>query len=286
MPSPSLPPITRGHFNSPSPDAFNLFNIDIHSLFVAGAPQAPRAEHPPEPLEPCPMEGTLRPFWMMRCLYQTLTHPQGGYLTTKMFVPRDVWQFKSSKVKAVEEKISNCDFLTAALLKLATVDTCDADAVLEEMQAFELVLDQVQTNLSKKLGSDVGTQGLSTLFRDGGGGDASQSSEFLTAKGSYSVGKPMLAWRRLRTKTSGSGLTSTMHSSNEQSKDGPFLSSLPMTADTSPRSVKRENHSIPFTGPNAVYMSSLARLFDAAQVLGKASQHTIPFSLFRFSHCT
>jgi len=95
----------------------------------------------------------------MRALYQTIAHPRGGYLSTKLFVPRDVWRVKGVKIKSVEDKIANCDFLTAALMKLAKVDTFDADAVLVEMQSFEGVLEQVQATLTRKLGNEVGVQG-------------------------------------------------------------------------------------------------------------------------------
>ena len=73
----------------------------------------------------------------MRCFYQTIVHPRGGYLSTKLFVPRDVWRVKGVKIKNIDDKISNCDLLTAALQKLSGVDTLDADAVLEEMQALD-----------------------------------------------------------------------------------------------------------------------------------------------------
>ncbi|EOD48948.1 putative mit domain-containing protein [Neofusicoccum parvum UCRNP2] len=143
----------------------HLFEADIHSPYSPGSPN-PLAINAPIPLEPCPESYLLRPFWLMRCFYQTLAHPRGGYLSTKLFIPRDIWNVKGVKIKSVEEKISNCDLLTAALLKLGKVDTLDADAILEEMQALELVLDQVQSNLIKKLGSDVGTGGVSSMFKD------------------------------------------------------------------------------------------------------------------------
>ncbi|GKZ51347.1 hypothetical protein AbraIFM66951_005494, partial [Aspergillus brasiliensis] len=142
----------------------NIFDSHIHSPTSPGSPNL-MATDPPVPLEPCPESFLLRPFWLMRCIYQTIAHPRGGYLSTKLFIPRDVWRVKNVKIKAVEEKVSNCDLLTAALLKLAKVDTYDADAVLEEMQSLESVLDQVQMSLSKKIGSEVGVQGAMPLFK-------------------------------------------------------------------------------------------------------------------------
>lgn len=149
----------------------------------------------------------------MRAMYQTITHPRGGYLSTKLFVPRDVWTAKSVKLKNLDDKIATCDLLTAALQKLAVVDTYDADAVLEEMQALELVLDQAQTTLNKKVGSEVGVAGMSNIFRDASAGSAGtgagtagdglsiHSEASSSARSAMSQSKSMLSsWRKLRSK--------------------------------------------------------------------------------------
>lgn len=199
-----------------------------------------------------------------------MAHPCGGYLSTKLFIPRHAWQVKGVKLKAVDEKISNCDFLTAALLKLGGVDTCDADAVLEEMQSLEAVLDQVQSTLSKKLGSEVGLQGSNMWLRESpNGSEQPSNTESGSTKSTNSSNKSYLSWKRLKPKSSGVGLTSTLPTSKDSSKDGPTLNSLPMTPNLSTLTTKRDVNQLQFTGPNAVYMSALARLFDAAQVLGK-----------------
>jgi len=72
----------------------------------------------------------------MRALYQTIAHPRGGYLSTKLFVPRDVWRVKGVKIKSVEDKIANCDFLNGCSDEARQVDTFDADAVLVENAVF------------------------------------------------------------------------------------------------------------------------------------------------------
>jgi hypothetical protein len=222
-------------------------------------------------------------------LYQTLCHPRGGYISNKLFVPRDVWRVKGVKLKNVEDKIANCDFLTAALQKLAKVDNCDADAVLEEMQTLEGVLEQVQASLSRKLGNEVGVHGASTLFKEAGtttaDGDSSSSS-MVDRKASVSA-KPSgaFSWRRLRGKNSSAGLSSAYAGKGGSggvgmstapalvegavsAKDA-VVSSLPMTAHPTSRPAKRDISSVAFGGPNANYMGALARLFDAAQTVGK-----------------
>lgn len=269
---PTLPtPIAtafRDRMNGAPMGGLYLFQSDINSPETPGSPGL--ASSAPIPLEHCPTEFLLRPFWLMRALYQTIAHPRGGYLSTKLFVPRDVWRVKGVKIKNLEDKISNCDFLTAALQKLAKVDTFDADAVLEEMQALETVLDQVQATLAKKLGSEVGVQGSGILFKDAPTPNETESGA-VGSRGASAANKSSFSWRRLRSKNSGVGLTST-YSSKASATDGPkeglTMSTLPMTSLSNSRFAKRDINSLQFSGPNANYMGALARLFDAAQVIG------------------
>ncbi|EIT77405.1 hypothetical protein Ao3042_06382 [Aspergillus oryzae 3.042] len=249
-----------------------LFDSHIHSPTNLGSPNA-TATNAPAPLEHCPESFLLRPFWLMRCIYQTIAHPSGGYLTTKLFVPRDVWRVKNVKIKAVEEKVSNCDLLTAALLKLAKVDTYDADAVLEEMQSFETVLDQVQSSLSKKLGGEVGVQGAMALFKASQSSDDAAAVDTLPSKTSGGASKSYLtSWRKLRSKNSGFGGTTSQSSVKETTKDNLIINSLPMSSTPNSQPVKRNTTQLQFNGPNANYMSALARLCDAAQVLDQIAQ--------------
>ncbi|KAL2824684.1 hypothetical protein BDW59DRAFT_172812 [Aspergillus cavernicola] len=268
-----MPTPTAASFGSSglSSDGLYLFDSHIHSPTIPGSPN-PLAPNSPLPLEPCPESFLLRPFWLMRCIYQTIAHPRGGYLSTKLFIPRDVWRVKNVKIRAVEEKVSNCDLLTAALLKLSKVDTYDADAVLEEMQAFESVLDQVQMTLSKKMGSEVGVQGAMPLFKTAQGLDDAATIDTLPSRASNAPSKSYLSsWRKLRSKNSGVGAVSTS-GSKEASKDHLTMSSLPMTSLPDAQPHQRNIAQAQFNGPNANYMSALARLCDAAQVLDQIAQ--------------
>lgn len=251
-----------------------LFNSDIHSPESPGSPN-PLSAGAPIPLEPCPTEFLLRPFWLMRALYQTIAHPRGGYLSTKLFIPRDVWRVKGVKIKSVEDKIANCDYLTAALLKLAQVDTYDADAVLEEMQSLEGVLEQVQATLTKKLGNEVGVQGSGGMFKDAGndlenGNPTLKSSNTASKSSSFS-------WRRLRSKNSGVALSNAYSSKaalTDGQKEGLTMGTLPMTSTSlaKVRFSKRDVSEVQFSGPNANYMGALARLFDAAQAIDQIAR--------------
>lgn len=253
-------------------DGLHLFDSNIHSPSSPGSPN-PLATDAPIPLEPCPESFLLRPFWLLRCIYQTVAHPRGGYLSTKLFVPRDVWHVKNVKIKAVEEKVSQCDLLTAALLKLAQVDTYDADAVLDEMQAFENVLDQVQAALTKKLGSEVGLQGATLLFKGSGSDDLANAPDTMPSKSSSGTGKSYLSsWRKLRSKTSGHSSGTTVVNIKEASKDSLTVSTVPMTSTPNSHFTQRKVTQLQLNGPNANYMGALARLCDAAQVIDQIAR--------------
>jgi hypothetical protein len=225
----------------------------------------------------------------MRAISSTIVHPRGGFLTTKMFVPREVWQMRGVKLKMVEEKVANCDLLTAALGRLAGVDTYDADAVMDELQSFEEVMERVQAALTKKLGNDVGVHGVAGMFKDAsaatvanamGNAQGSDSAAASDKAAKSNSGKSYLSsWRKLRNKSSAAPLNSSsaMHG-NKSEKDQHNMPSVPMTTFVPVErrgGNKRDARNLVFEGPNKEYMGSLARLFDGVQVLGKSSN---PFS--------
>ncbi|KAK8206053.1 hypothetical protein IWZ01DRAFT_439988, partial [Phyllosticta capitalensis] len=286
--TPSIPHFTLDGIPT---GGMHLFEADIHSAYEPGSPN-PMAVNAPIPLEPCPEAYLLRPFWLMRCFYQTLVHPRGGYLSTKLFIPRDIWNVKGVKIKAIEEKISNCDLITAALSKLNRIDQNDADAVLEEMQNLELVFDQVQSVLIKKLGSEVGTNGVNNMFKDANtvgvmSPDGSTASELPSKLGSSS--RYLSSWKKLRSKNSGANLSNNFSTSSSRvgsisgagggiEKDSLTMSTLPMTSLPSIRFAARRElpgGAVPgadFSGPNANYMSAVARLCDAVQILDQVAR--------------
>ncbi|OAA39079.1 Homeodomain-like protein [Metarhizium rileyi] len=274
---PAIPPplavSLREQLDSASPGSSYIFEDNIHLPATPGSPN-PMVLDPPVALEPCPNDVMLRPFWLMRCLYQTLAHPRGGYLSTKLFVPRDVWKVKGAKIKNVEDKISNCDYLTAALLKLTKVDTCDADAVLDEMQSLEGCLEQVQTALTRKLGNEVGVHGSGVLFKEASHFSEGDGAPPVPRATSMSGKSSSFSWRRLRPKNSNMGLSGAYNSrvSGEGNKEPATMPTLPMTLLPTSRPPKRDLTQSQFIGPNAHYMASLARLFDAAQAIDQIAR--------------
>ncbi|KAI1331688.1 hypothetical protein F5Y16DRAFT_358991 [Xylariaceae sp. FL0255] len=287
---PSLPTPLAATFgdkiNGSGVGGLHLFDSDFHSPMVyspnASFNQLPQEADIPLPLEPCPLDAMFRPFWLMRTLYQTLAHPRGGYISNRLFVPRDAWKVKGVKLRNLEDKISSCDLLTAALMKLARVDSNDADAVLEEMQSFENILENVQNALSRKLGGDVGTQGIGEREAD--------AVPAVPRNNSVSGKNGAFSWRRLRSKgsavnlantygtktnSSGSGANSSIGNIAERevvSPGGSGMPSLPMVSHPSSRPAKRDVASVKFDGPYANYTSSLARLFDAAQAVDQIAR--------------
>lgn len=258
-----------------------LFDTTLSAAETPSSPRSPSSSTQPVGLEPCPESFFLRPFWLMRAISSTLTHPKGGFLTTRMFVPREVWHTRGVKLKSIEDKVANCDLLTAALGRLAEVDTFDADAVMDELQSFEEVMERVQVALAKKLGSDVGVNGVSGLFKDASAGGTSGAGHGQgpdTVAGAEKAtkskeGKNYLhSWRKLRSKSSGTPLTTSQAGKAAVEKDLPTLPSVPMTSyvPVPRRGQKKDVRNLTFEGPQRDYMGSLVRLFEGAQVLGKS----------------
>lgn len=275
-PTPTIPTFAT---DSLAIGGLHLFNSDIQSPSSTGsATQLDSDTDGPIPLEPCPDAHLLRPFWLLRAVYQTLAHPRGGYLSNKLFVPRNIWTVNGVKLKHVDEKIANMDLLTAALLRLAHVDEDDAEAVLEEMQALEKVLDQAQAALARKLGSEVGVNGIGSFFKDAtgvvrpatGGSEAGLLGEQKVGAQAKSY---LTSWRKLRSKGSAMGLNAHGAGSGAVKnlpKDAFTMPSLPMTGLPAIRFAKRDVKAVTCEGPNANYMGSLVRLCDAVQILGRS----------------
>lgn len=230
------------------------------------------ATTPPRTLEPCPDSTLLRPFWLLRCVLWTLIQPRGGYLTNRLFLPREAWLNRTVKLKNVEDKVAACDTLASSLTKLTNVNTYDAEAVLEELQAFEDVMERVQVTLSKRLGGEVGTNGIVNLFKDAAPSADSPIDTATRESVKMHSGKSYLnSWRKLRSKTlSGSSLPSAGGVRDVQMHT---MATVPMTMSASVdkhtghrRDALRE---AVFEGPLRDYMSSIAKLCEASQALGK-----------------
>ncbi|EME42227.1 hypothetical protein DOTSEDRAFT_73142 [Dothistroma septosporum NZE10] len=284
----NLPSFGQADFEQQFGGGIYLFDTTLSFKEPPLSPRSPNLPPLPISLEPCPEPFLLRPFWLMRGLSQTITHPRGGFLSTNLFVPREVWQTRGVKLKLVEDKVANCDLLTAALGRLAGVDTYDADAVMDELQSFEEVMERVQAALAKKLGSDVGVHGVTGMFRDAssatlasamGHANGSDNPQPDKAMKSNSGKSYLTSWRKLRNKSSGAPLSTNPAAATAAAKAGVereqhLMQSVPMTnfVPVERRGTKKEARNLVFEGPNKEYMGSLARLFDGVQALDQIAR--------------
>ncbi|KAG9066306.1 hypothetical protein KI688_001529 [Linnemannia hyalina] len=115
---------------------------------------------PPPSTEPPPSDPTLRCFWLMRRIEQSML--SGGFVTKRMYVPRAIWYQSLVRLPAADSKISACQTLVTILTKMAKINMLVAAGggpegdvermtVLKELDSLETAAHQVQVKLSKKL---------------------------------------------------------------------------------------------------------------------------------------
>ncbi|KAF9989008.1 hypothetical protein BGZ75_007918 [Mortierella antarctica] len=122
---------------------------------------SPATESPPAPQDPF-----FRCFWLMRLLEQTMV--SGGFLTKKLFVPRQIWYQKLVRLPAWDFKITACQTM-ATLLERMTAQAkkgmlillvepgggAEGDqnraVLLKELEAIETTALQLWVKTSKKL---------------------------------------------------------------------------------------------------------------------------------------
>ncbi|KAF2227872.1 hypothetical protein BDZ85DRAFT_8789 [Elsinoe ampelina] len=264
----------------PLPDAgqqggYYLFDTTLGRSIEQGLSSSPRTSKessPPAPFEPCPDSALLRPFWLMRLISNTTTHPRGAYITTRLFMPHEAWLNRSAKLKNLEDKIAACDMLTAGLARLEEVDTYDADAVLSELQQFEEIMERVQGMLVKKLGNEVGVNNANDLFKaaDKGGVDSPPDG----MKESKNSGK--FSWRKLRGKPSVSSTQGATNPAKTGSTESATMQTVPMTSfvGVEKRTAHRREalRDALFEGPHKDYMAAIAKLCEAVQILDQVAR--------------
>ncbi|KAF3907650.1 hypothetical protein AA313_de0205984 [Arthrobotrys entomopaga] len=265
---------------------FHLFDNRIHSPIGSRGGNGDSTH--PVPLEPMPTEQLAKTFWLMRSLNNAISNPHGGYLSKKLFIPREMWLMKGVKLKCIEEKIVASENLILALNKLALVDRSDSELLLKELQDLESVMTRTEAILAKKLGSDVGASGASAMFKgqDGDGdtmGNGIDSGVGMKGSSGSSGGRSY--WKKLRSKN-----TSSIISSSSSSYAAlPSARSLESYSENMNHGggggvgygapgheMENGEYTGGFTGPFAGYMHALSKLFEAAQVLGK-TRIPLPF---------
>ncbi|KAF9188066.1 hypothetical protein BGZ51_000860 [Haplosporangium sp. Z 767] len=147
---------------------------------------------PPPSIEPPPSDPFFRCFWLMRNLEQTMT--SGGFITRKLYVPRQIWYQRTLvRLPAVETKINVCQTLAGMLDRMITqskkgllnlqVEAGGGAAgdqsrvlLLKELEAIEAATLHAWAKLSKKL-SFIHRPGKHPGTSTGVGGNLSISTQ-------------------------------------------------------------------------------------------------------------
>ncbi|KAF8973463.1 hypothetical protein BGZ46_009837 [Entomortierella lignicola] len=127
------------------------------------APIPPKELDPPPPADPY-----LRCFWFMHLLEQTMT--TGGFLSSKLYVPRDVWYQKTSvRLPSIEAKITACQSVSQTLDNMVAQSKAgkltllvevggnvekgerDRNELLKELENLETLTLDIWGKLSKKM---------------------------------------------------------------------------------------------------------------------------------------
>ncbi|CAI2163092.1 5909_t:CDS:2 [Funneliformis geosporum] len=107
--------------------------------------------------EPTPNDLHLNPFWLMKKLERTMT--TGGYLTPKLFIPRNLWLQGHVKLVAIDTKMSSCEVVSTCLMKLSKTTYNDMDKLAKELECIDPILEGLQNSLARKLNYVESTNG-------------------------------------------------------------------------------------------------------------------------------
>ena len=183
MPPPPMSAGPRRHFAAPSTARYQPFgmpspsgsaNASSTSLvpLVNGAPVAGMPASAP-PLPP-PALAILRPYHLMSLLRKSMTDRNGGFITSRLHVPHEVWTQGSAKLTNIAEKTKVIDVLVAALDELASasVEFCGASSGIasstgggerkqaerwaSKLEDFDRAFNQVGVTFGRKLGVGEG----------------------------------------------------------------------------------------------------------------------------------
>lgn len=152
----------------------NASTASLGATVTAGAPIAgtPASSFPPPP----PSNAVLRPYYLMSLLRKSMTERTGGYITTRLHVPHEVWTQGSAKLTNTAEKTKVVALLVAALDELsnASVEFCgvttgiatstssgkggrkEGETWAKKLEEFERAFGQVGETFGKKLGVGSG----------------------------------------------------------------------------------------------------------------------------------
>lgn len=184
--------VTEGGLSSPAPSAMSDYfstekPIAIPDIFPTGLPSsasgAPSfmsssssgafpwlglASSLPDPasVAPVPSYPSLRPFHLMRQLHMSIT--KGGYVTRRLYVPRNLWIQQGARLMAIESKVRMLELVASgiegveksgeSLLLPHNATSRDGEVManaakfVKQLEEFDILLVEVQNTLAKKLG--------------------------------------------------------------------------------------------------------------------------------------
>eukprot|EP00741_Cyanophora_paradoxa_P019470 tig00021127_g18795.t1 len=115
-----------------------VFMLHFEEARIVGKP--PTDKGPSSPLH--------RPFWLMARLQESME--TGGYLTEKLYVPRDLWLQRGAKIQAIQAKMGFCQELKAEILHLEKAAE-SRERFPEVLEEFKQRVLQMRNALSKAL---------------------------------------------------------------------------------------------------------------------------------------
>lgn len=151
---------SRDRLDGPPSSTLSTFpsrTSGVESAFLCFA--APPPFDASEPL----VSGVRRPFYLMRLIAGSIE--TGGYITPRLYVPKELWSQAGVKLVALETKVRMLDLLYTGLDGFERFDELllrqNSDArgtreqavrMVQELDAFGDLQDMIQTTLFKKLG--------------------------------------------------------------------------------------------------------------------------------------
>lgn len=98
-------------------------------------------------LEPLPKEPELRPFHMMRRIWNTM-EGGGGFLTGSLYIPKYVWYQKKTLIPDIEKKVEYCEGIKKEFKKVAIVyrknclskDKSELQSLVETLSSFQQMI--------------------------------------------------------------------------------------------------------------------------------------------------
>jgi len=150
QPTPTTPTTAYISYNINDQMSVNKDNISFsnslpYSIEYVLLEQPHNAQKP----EKIPNKLILRPFWIMRLLYRSMF--EGGYLTPRLYVPKQLWYQKGVKYVAIETKYQACVNLVQHLEKIYNANIDNPSEFYNILSILENETDAIQNMLSKKL---------------------------------------------------------------------------------------------------------------------------------------